>query len=301
MGYPVAKARLYMSIPAGVFFGFLLYGASVNLQWFSVIRGFYLVLGVIEGLLIGALEARLVTGKLIKHTETIMWQTLPISIILFVLPFLLAITVFGFSEYLPFMGYLVLSFVPVYYATSGWYFNEFEKKNEVRIFMFVYGFKYWIEPIIDVSERFHHFIRNVASKDASSFEGQSGYSKKFMAKVEERQDITPSTRKTLLDILEVMNKYRRRMLLVFAVFLVSMLLVIVWLYVLTITHTFGLEEVVGGRIVSGREITLVLGCVPFFSVFGGNFAAVWLLRKRFQERMSSVLTSVDSDKLYAIL
>jgi hypothetical protein len=301
MGYPVAKVRLFISIPAGVFFGFLLYGASVNLQWFSVIRGLYLVLGVIEGLLIGALEARLVAGKLIKDKETMVWQTLPISTILFVLPFLLAMTVFGFSEYLPFMGYLVLSFVPVYYATSGWYFNEFEKKNKVRIFMFAYGFKYWKEPIIDVSERFYHFIRNVASKDVSSFEGQAGYSKKFMAKVEERQDIDSLTRKTLLGILEVMNKYRRRLLLVFAVFMVSMLLVIVWLLVLTSTRTFGLEEVVGGRIVSGREITLVLGCVPFFSVFGGSFAAVLLLRKRYQERMSSMLTSVDSDKLYAIL
>jgi hypothetical protein len=300
MGYPVAKIRLFMSVIAGVFFGFLLYGASVNLKWFTALRGIYLVLGVAEGLMIGWLQARTVTNNLTGDTETIVWQMLPIGAVLAGPPLLLAITIFR-AEYLPLMAYLVLSFIPVYFATTGWFFNEFEKKNKVQIFMFVYGLKYWIEPVFDVSERFHNFVRNVASKDASSFEGQSGYAKKLMAKVEERQDINPSTRKTLLDILEVMNKYRRRMLLAFAVFMVSMPLVIVWLIVLTSTHTFGLEEVVGGRIVSGREITLVLGCVPFFSVFGGSFAAVLLLRKRFQERMSSVLTSVDSDKLYAIL
>jgi hypothetical protein len=301
VGYPVAKTRLFMSIPAGVFFGFLLFGASVYLKWFTVIRGFYPVLGVIEGLLIGRFEVQTVINNLTGHTETMVWQTLPISTVLFGMPFLLAMTIFGVSEYLPFMAYVVLSFVPVYYATTGWYFNKFEKKNKVRILMSPYGFKYWTEPILDISERFYHFIRDVASKDAFSLGLQAGYSKKFITKLEERQDINPSTRKTLLDILKVMNKNRQRMLLVFAVFLVSMPLVIFWLSVLTSTHTFGLEEVVGGRIVSGREITLVLGCVPFFSVFGGSFAAVWLLRKRFQERISSLLINVDSDKLYTIL
>ena len=74
VGYPVAKTRLFMSIIAAGFFGFLLYSASVNLKWFTIIRGFYLLLGIVEGVLIGELEARIVIRKLIRDTETIAWQ-----------------------------------------------------------------------------------------------------------------------------------------------------------------------------------------------------------------------------------
>jgi len=74
VGYPVAKTRLFMSIITAGFFGFLLYSASVNLKWFTIIRGFYLLLGIVEGVLIGELEARIVIRKLIRDTETIAWQ-----------------------------------------------------------------------------------------------------------------------------------------------------------------------------------------------------------------------------------
>ena len=300
VGYPVAKIRLFMSIIAAVFFGFLLYSASVNLKWFTIIRGFYLLLGVVEGLLIGGFEARIVIRKLIRDTETIVWQILPISAVSFGLPLLLAITFFGVSEFLPFVGYLVLPFVPVYYAISGWYLNKFEKQNKVRIFMFVYGFKYWREPIPDAGDRFYQFVRDVASKDSSSIWSQMGYSKRLMATLKERQDIEPSTRKALSNILEVMNEYRRRMLTVFAVFLISCFLLIVYFFVLVSTNAFGLVEVVNHRIVSGQAISLILGCVPTFSVFGGVFMAMWSLRKRFQKRISSMLASMNSDKLSSI-
>lgn len=300
IGYPVAKMRLLISIIAGVFFGFLLYSASVNLEWFTIIRGFYLLLGIVEGMLIGELEARIVTRKLIRDTETMAWQILPINAILFGLPLLLVITVFGVSEFLPFVAYLVLPFVPVFYATSGWHFNKFEKENKVRVFMFVYGLKYWTEPIVGNSDRFYHFIRDVASKDSFSILSQAGYSKRLMAALEERQDIEPSTREALSNILEAMSKHRRQMLIVFVVFLVSCALLIVYLLTLVSTNTFGLVEIVDHRIVSGREINLVLGCVPFFSVFGGVFTAAWSLKKRFQKRISSMLASMDSDKLSSI-
>lgn len=300
VGYPVAKMRLLMSIIAAVFFGFLLYSASVNLKWFTIIRGFYLLLGIFEGLLIGWLEARIVTHKLIRDTETMTWQILPISAVSFGLPLLLAITVFGTSELLPFGAYLVLPFVPVFYATSGWYYNEFEKENKVQIFMFVIGFKYWTEPIPDASDQIYHFIRDVASKDSFSLLSQAGYSKRLMATLKERQDIEPSTQNACFNILEVMNEYRHRMLTVFVVFLISCFLLIVYFFVLVSTNTFGLVEVVNHRIISGQAISLILGCVPTFSVFGGVFIAMWSLRKRFQKRISSMLASMHSDKLSSI-
>jgi len=210
VGYPVAKIRLFMSIIAAVFFGFLLYSASVNLKWFTILRGFYLLLGIVEGLLIGELEARIVTSKLMRETEMITWQILPITAVLFGLPLSLAVTFFGVPEFLPFAAYLMLPFVPVYYATSGWRFHKFERQNKVQVFMFVYGLKYWTEPIVSESDRFYHFMRNVASKDSFSILSQTGYSKKLIATLEERQDIEPSTRKALFNILQVMNEYRHR-------------------------------------------------------------------------------------------
>lgn len=300
VGYPVAKIRLYISIIAAGFFGFLLYSASVNLKWFTIVRGFYLLLGIVESVLIGELEARIVIRKLIRDTETIAWQILPISIVSFGLPLLLAITVFGVSEFLPFAAYLVLPFVPVYYATTGWHYNEFEKENKVQIFMFFTGLKYWREPIPDASDRFYQFVRALASKDSSSIWSQVGYSKRLMATLEERQGIVPSTRTVLSNILEVMKQYRHRMLAVLSVFIISCLLLPIYFFILVSTNTFGLVKIVGHRIVSGQAISLVLGSVPTFSVFVGVFAAMWSLRKGFRKRISSMLASMNSDKLSSI-
>jgi len=58
IGYPIAKMRLFLSIFAAFFFGFWLNSASVNLKWFTVVRGFYLLMGIVEGVLVGWLEAR---------------------------------------------------------------------------------------------------------------------------------------------------------------------------------------------------------------------------------------------------
>jgi len=248
VGYPVAKIRLFMSVITAVFFGFLLFSASVNLKWFTINRGFYLLLGIVEGLLIGELEARIVTRKLMRETETIAWQILPISAVLFGLPLLLAVAFFGVSEFLPFAAYLVLPFIPVFYATSGWRFNKFEKQNKVQVSMFVYGLKYWTEPIVSDSDRFYHFIRDAASKDSLAILSQAGYSKRLMTVLEEKQDIETSTRKALCNILQVMNEYRHRTLTVFAVFLISCFLLIVYFFVLVSTNTFGLLEVVNHRI-----------------------------------------------------
>ncbi len=297
IGYPVAKIRIFMSIIAAIFFGFLVYSVSINFKWLTIIRGFYLLLGIVEGVLVGELEARIVIRKLINDTETMAWQILPISTVSFGLPLLLAITFFGVSEFLPFIAYLVLPFVPVYYATSGWHYNKFEKQNEVQIFMFIYGLKYWTEPILDAGERFTQFIEAAASKDSSTILSQVGYSKRLMMTLGERQDIEPSTREALSNILQAMHKYRHRMLAVLSVFIVSCFLLIVYFFVLVSTNTFGLVEIVNYRIVSGREISLILGCVPTFSMFGGVFTAIWSLKKGFQKRISSMLASLDSDKL----
>lgn len=218
VGYPIAKIRLYMSIISAAFFGFLLYSASINLRWFTIFRGFLLLLGIVEGVLFGELEARIVTRKLVKETEAIVWQMPLISAVLFGLPLLLAFMFFETSELLPFLAYLVLPLFPVYCATSGWRFYKFEQQNKVQVFMFIYGFKFWTEPILSDNDRLNFFIENVASKDALAILSQAGYSKSLMATLEERQDIETSTRKALSNVLQVINEYKHRTLTVFACF-----------------------------------------------------------------------------------
>jgi hypothetical protein len=287
VGYPVAKTRLFMSIIAGVFFGFLLFMASVYLKWFTAIRGFYLVLGVVEGLVIGRLQARIVINNLIGDTETMAWQILPISTVFVGLPFLLAITIFG--EYFPLMAYLVLSFIPVYLATTGWYFNEFEKKKKVRILTSPYGVKYWTEPILDVSERFYHFIRDVASKDVSSLWRHVGYSKKFSTKLEERQDFEPSTREALNNILKTMNKYRRMGLAILSMFVASGSGLLVFLFV----NMFGLVRIADYVVVN--IVGPASGCILF-----GFFISVWYLLRGFNKRISGMMARIDSDQLSSV-
>lgn len=207
IGYPVAKMSLFRSIITAVFFGFLLYSASVNLKWFTVIRGFYLLLGIVEGVLIGRFEAQIVTRKLNRETETYMpWQILAISTVSLGLPLFLTIMAFRVSEFLHFASYLVLPFVPAFYATTGWHYNKFEKENKVQILTFVYGLKYWTEPILDGRDRFKQFEEAVASKDSFSILSQARQSKKLMTTLEERQDIKLSTRNALSNILNQLKE-----------------------------------------------------------------------------------------------
>jgi len=292
--------RLFLSIFAAVFFGFLLYSASVNLKWLTVIRGFYLLMGIAEGVLIGWLEAQIVTRKLINETEMIPWQIWLIGVVLLVPPLLLTLQAFGGSEFLSSAAYLVLPFVPAFYATSGWLYNKFEKENRVRIFMFVYGLKYWTEPILDAGDQFDQFIEAVASKDSFSILSQAGQSKKLMATLEERRDMESSTENAWSDILKAMNEYRRRLLTVGSVFIISMFVLIVYFFVLSSTNVFNLVKVVDNRMVSGQAISLILSCIPTFSVFGGVFAAALYLRRKFQKRISGILEHVDSDKLSSV-
>ncbi|MEM2146874.1 MAG: hypothetical protein QW279_16035 [Candidatus Jordarchaeaceae archaeon] len=297
VGYPVAKIRLFMSIISAAFFGFLLYSASVNLRWFTIFRGFFLLSGIIEGVLIGELEARIVTRKLVKETETLAWQIPLISAVLCGLPLLLALMLSETSELLPFAAYLVLPFYPAYCATSGWCFRKFERQNKVQIFMFIYGIKFWTEPILSDTDRLNYFMDNVASKDALAILSQAGYSKRLMATLEEKQNIEKSTRKALSNILQVINEYRHRTMIVSVVFFTSCLLLIVYFIALASTNTFGLVQVVNNEIISGQVISLILACVPTFSVFGGVFIAAWRLRKQYSKRISSILESLDSNKL----
>lgn len=304
-GRPVfARLRMGMSVIAGAFFGFLLFETSVYLKWFTAIRCLYLLLGVVNGLLIGFVEVRTVIRGLNAKEKTIVWQPLLISAVTFPLPLLVAVAVFGASEYLPFASYVVLPFVPIYYAVTGWYYYETEKRNDIRIFQSLYGFTFWKETPPDCSVIFSSFISDLARKDYSlvlSLTGYAGYAKRFMAMVEAKKNVDPSAKKALVETLQVMNKHSRRGLILFVAAMLFMGLLAAWIFVLVITNTFGLVEVVGDKIVSGREISLVLGLVPFLIYVAGVFGALRLHKKRFGQAILNSLENVDSEKFYSIL
>jgi hypothetical protein len=304
-GRPVfARLRIAMSVVAGVFFGFLLFEASVNLQWLTIVRCLYLVLGIANGFLIGFVEVRTVIRGLDEQEKTIVWHPLLISAVTFPLPLLVAVAVFGASEYLPFASYVVLPFVPIYYAVTGWNYYATEKRYNIRIIQSLYGFTYWKETLPDYSVIFSSFISDLARKDYSlimSLRGYAGYAKSFMAMLEAKKNVDPSAKKALMEILQVMSKYGRRGLILFVAAMLFMGLLGAWIFVLVITNTFGLVEVVAGRVVSGREVSLVLGLVPFCLYGAGVFGALRLHKKSFEQAILISLENADSDKFYSVL
>jgi hypothetical protein len=247
--------------------------------------------GVAAGLLLGAIETRLVIPKLVKDTEAFVWQVVPIGTALFGVPLLLVTAFFGVSEYLPFGVYAFFPFITAAGAASGWYFSKFEKENKVGVFMFYYGFKYWKQPNPDVDERFHYFLRDVARKDASQFWGMGsslsyiGYANAFSDKLEEKQEIDSSTRENLIKILKTMNRFRIAGLVIFALFLVSVVTLMILLFGSAFGYfqlNFSIVDVVGP------------GCgIILFSFFIG----VIVLMKTFQRKISRLLASIDTSKL----
>ena len=300
LGYPVGSFRIAASLVTAFLVGILIFFASINQGYFSLIRLLYLLFGVGAGIFLGAFEAKIVIPKLKESTETLVWTILPIGIVLLAVPWYFVIQVFGASEYLPFGIYAFFPFFVSVLGSSGWYFSKFEKENNVRLFVFVYGIHYWKVQNPAISDRFYHFIRDLVSRDFSSLYLHVGYSKLYTKELSKKETIDSSTRQELQLILNVMKKYRRIFLSIYAGFMIAMPLLVIWLYVLTSTHTFGMQQIIAHRIVSGREITIVLGVTPFASVFGGIFGAIFYARKKFRETISLLLEKVDYNKLSSI-
>ena len=73
-------------------------------------------------------------------------------------------------------------------GSSGWYFNKFEKENEVMLFVFVYGVHYWKEQNPNIIDRFYYFIRDLVSKDLSSLYLHVGYSGLYIKELEQERE-----------------------------------------------------------------------------------------------------------------
>ncbi len=301
IGYPLGKFRLIAFIVTAFSFGIMLVFVSINLKWFTTTRQLYLLFGVIAGLLFGLFETKTVIPKLHENTETYVWTVLPIGIAIFALPWLVVTQLIGASESLPFGVYAFFPFIIAILGSSGWYFNKFEKENEVMLFVFVYGIHYWKVQNPNVMDRFYYFIRDLVSKDLSSLYLHVGYSGLYIKELKKKENIDYSSKQLLQQILNVMKKFRRTGLAIYSAFMISMPLLILWLYILTSTNTFGMQQIVNHKIVSGREITLLLGIAPVVAIFGGVFGVLLYVRNKFKKTMSNLLTQVDSDKISLVI
>ena len=283
---PVSQRRLTSAGFSGFFFGVLLYLASTRLNWFTLINGFLILLGIVGGGVLGWFDARTVIRGLTKNTKTIAWQTLPVSVVLFGLPLLLGKLFLVDAEFLPFAGYLTLPAIPVFSAVSGWRFHQFEKKNEVQVFVLFTGYSYYRAPMIVDSNRVYHFIRQVASKDSDALWIQTGYSGRLMAALEKRQDVDSVTRKELLDILKVLNKFRWTAVTTLALFLISGSVIIAPVF----TDMVGLTNILNADTLN--IIGPASGGIAI--VFG---IAVFLLLRTFKKKISKMIAQIDSEKL----
>ena len=285
----MGKIRLYASILPGVVFGYFIFAASSSLNLFTPVRQLYLFLGIAAGLFFGAYEARTIINELSGNSESIVWKPLPVGAVLVLLPLLLVLGFFGVSEYLPFGVYFILSAIPVYLATSGWFYAKFEKDNRVNIFGSPFGFKYWTEPVEDVRTRFYHFVRDVVAKHPSALWWHIGGAKKFMEILQEKQDVEPSTQKELMDILKVMNRYRKLMLTVLVTVIGGGAILALFLLVVAADIVKIPASQFGNIVGPGSGIL-------FFSAFAAVMLAMWKFKKTVRTR----LASIDSDKLSSL-
>jgi hypothetical protein len=283
---PIGQTRLFASVLIGVASGVFIFLGSANLGLLTVTRQIYFVFGVAAGVLLGLFEARTVISKLAKSAETVVWQIVPVGIALFGVPLLLVIAFFGVSEYMPFGIYAFFPFITAASAISGWYFSRFEKQNNVGVFMFYYGFKYWTYPNPDVSARFSQFLKDVESKEASQFGGRIGsslgyigYAKAFMKKLEENHEIDPARKEKLAKILKAMNTYRKTALATLALFLISVAAIMFLIF----GSAFG-------NIEFGFNAVDVVGPASGIIVIG-FFAGVLVPMRMFQRKITRLLES----------
>jgi hypothetical protein len=293
-----------MSIPAAVFFSILLYFTSTRLGWLNPTTGFCLLLGVVEGLLVGLYVGSTVTGELAKKTETTAWRTLLISLFSFS-PLLVIFILYGTSMFLPYSAYFVLPYAPAYAAVSGWLFSRFEKKRSVQIFnLSFFSARYWTEPtsvskrvpregIEDLSLGFDEFIDSVISKDFSGIFYEAAYAETFLADLKAMPRIERPARDFLSKILETMKKYQQRLRAATYIFTILNVVILTSFFVLAATDGFGLMKIVGeGGIVDNQAI-LVLFVIPVAFNFGGIVAARLLLKRRYKKKISTLLSPIS--------
>ncbi|MCW3999174.1 MAG: hypothetical protein NWE93_02935 [Candidatus Bathyarchaeota archaeon] len=207
LGVPIGKTRLAGAVCIAVPVAVFMYLAVTNMQWLTPMRMGYVVLGVSIGLLLALLETKTVLSKLSKNSEIIVWQVEAAGLVLFGVPLLL-VWALGGREYVPFGLFAFFPFMITQLAASGYLFDKYDRENNVLVYGFVYGFKYWVGPSSNVDDYVGYFLSAVASKDTASLWSCIGYSHGIYRKLQHKQIGDSQTQQALLKLLSTMKKYR---------------------------------------------------------------------------------------------
>jgi len=230
ISFPVSQFRFFTAVVTAIAFSFLLYLASTRLSGFTSVHGIFALFGLGIGLLLGLLEAKIVTRGLTDKTQTVAWQIIPWALLLLGMPILVAKLFMADVEFVAFTACLLFPAVPVFSAVSGWSYQKFESKNAVQIKMVSFGYLYHKEPLVVDSNRLYHFLRAVELKDSTTLWQQTGYTGRLTKALRQKHDIDPSQKERLFDILKVMNKYRFIGLTALLLFCLSMASVAGFIY-----------------------------------------------------------------------
>ena len=282
---PIGQTRLVYAIIMAVPIAVFMYMATVNLHWLTINRLGYLFYGVMAGLLLGVVESRIVLSRLSKAAEATVWEVFPLGLALFGVPFLAVITLLGYSEYAPFGLFAFFPLLISLFAVSGWFYSKYEKANSVHVFVFPYGFRYWLEPNPDNDDRFRFFIQDVASKDTSLLWSHIGYPAVFQRQLSKKQDIGDSqTREALFKLLKTM---RRTQIIILTHFALTMVLTLVSFALL---FSFFKSTIFSFKVVDVLMPTMLLLWVALGIDL---FASMRLLKKK----AAAILSNVDTSQL----
>jgi hypothetical protein len=283
---PVSQIRLILAVGSSFLFGAFLIFASLRFQWFTPITGALIPFGIAGGLLLGRLETQIVTRRLEEDTQTVVWQMLVVSSLLFGVPLLLGKVFLDNAAFLPLAGFFFLPSVPVFCAVSGWRYRAFERQNSVQIKMLSFGYLYYKEPMVVDNNRLHFFLRQVASKDHAGLWQYTGYCGRLITALKQREDIELSTKEKLFKVLDVMNKYRWVGLTILLIFL---------------AFSFGMLSLFAGNNLGLTQIlntnTLNIIMPIFLGVFIGFCASVATMMWTFNRKISAMIAKIDSGKI----
>ncbi len=287
VGIPVAKIRLFGAAVTALGFGVLLYLAAPGPLGFTLERGLFLLWGVTVGSILGWYETKLVLSQINQRTFMWLWRISVVAGILVLAPFAFVLTVFGASDGAGFMVYAVLPAIPALLGVSGYQYNKFEQKNNVQIFSGPFGYEYWTQPVVDNSERFYLFIRDLQAKDTSTLWQQAGYAKIYQKELKKSQNLPAQTKDYLNHILNVFNKYRIAGLAILAVIVIVEPLILAFSF----TKGFGLLNLPLSAIMN---VTMPIAGVLFVTAFVTTYSLIRL----FNKRTAKMLAQINTDELY---
>ena len=289
LGYPVTIMRLFGFFLTLFFFSFLLYAATLRHDQFTSARQLYLPAGIITGALSGFAEAKVVTKKLKEDIEIVAWSLLPIAV-LWALPFGMVLYFFGSEELLPFATYFLLPSIPAALGTSSLLFRRFEKKEHVQVFMFVYGYKFWIETPQTLKIELYGFLEAVADKNTSWMLYYGKYAEKLKRLVEKLSERIDKIGTKMSEIKELTTrlldenmKFYRKGIRIVCVFVASCVLWIALMMFAAANNYFDISQKYG------THVELILFGMPFLLIFVYPFIKRKTLTRDYEKTVQNIL------------